>query len=188
MYLLLGVTFIFSGCKGSSKSDYSVSQYAHDESFHADNDIAMTIRSLADAIKVGEPLDSVEYDFRGVLTDGQGTPLYTDIDGIPGIWDVDVLDNGRVSIRNLYLGDLLAHDLELYILESLKLTADNRMPGLNDTVTDRTKNFVSVYPLSGGYMKYEVVNDTASNGMEGSLVTITLGVNPSIPDETQTAA
>ena len=30
------------------------------EDFHADNDIAMTVRSIADAIRVGEPLDSTD--------------------------------------------------------------------------------------------------------------------------------
>lgn len=52
--------------------------------FHADNDIAMTVRSLVDAVRVGETLLPADYDFVGVLTDGQGTPLYTDVDGAPG--------------------------------------------------------------------------------------------------------
>ncbi len=75
------------------KSDVSNTEDSEaTEYFHADNDIAMTVRSLADAIKVGEPLDSTEYDFNGVLTDGQGAPLYTDVQGSPGTWIVDVLD------------------------------------------------------------------------------------------------
>ena len=92
---LASICFIFmlNSCGQSSKSDVSNTEDSEaTEYFHADNDIAMTVRSLADAIKVGEPLDSTEYDFNGVLTDGQGAPLYTDVQGSPGTWIVDVLD------------------------------------------------------------------------------------------------
>ena len=173
-----------ASCGGGKNSSATQAPGSKAESYHADNDIAMAIRSLADAIKVGEPLDSAEYDFRGVLTDGQGTPLYTDIEGTPGIWDIDVIDSGKVAIKNIYLGDLLASDLEAYILDSLKLSYDNKLPSLNDTTTNTNRNFTSVYLLSGGYLKYEVVSETASNGMEGSKVTITLGTT----DEIQIAA
>lgn len=188
-FVLIYYLFTFSSC-GSRQKAIETARFLQnqEELYHADNDIAMTVRSLADAIKVGEPLDSVEYDFRGVLTDGQGTPLYTDINGVPGIWDINVLDNGKVSIRNLYLGDLLPSDLELYILESLKLTADNRLPSLADTISNPAKYAINIYALSGGYMKYEVVKDTASNGLEGALVTITLGVSPLPEDGIQIAA
>lgn len=76
------------------------------EDFHADNDIAMTVRSLADAIKVGEPLDSTEYDFEGVLTDGQGTPLYTDVQGAPGVWVVDVLDQKKRNFTQSFFSEI----------------------------------------------------------------------------------
>ena len=59
--------------KGGTDSAYPDAE----EEFHADNDIAMTVRSVADAIRVGETLDSVGYNFEGVLTDGIGRPLYT---------------------------------------------------------------------------------------------------------------
>ena len=157
------------------------------ESFHADNDIAMTIRSIADAIKVGEPLDSTDYDFRGVLTDGQGTPLYTDIDGIPGIWDIDVLDSGKALIKNLYLGDLLPKDLEIYILESLNINENQKIPSMPDSLEKANLTFVSVYDIAGGYLRYEVRPDTAPNGLTGSHVTITLGVTPLLADGKQTA-
>ena len=62
-----------------SDSVFSASQ----QDFHADNDIAMTLGSIADAIRVGEPLDSATYSYTGVLTDGVGRPLYTDVDGTP---------------------------------------------------------------------------------------------------------
>lgn len=179
---------LFQSCGGQKTKERKELMQLQEERFHADNDIAMTVRSLADAIKVGEPLDSSEYDFRGVLTDGQGTPLYTDVDGVPGIWDIDVLNEGKVLIRNISLGDLLPLDLEMYLLESLKLTADNRLPTLVDTIINPQKRAISIYALSGGYMRYEVVKDTASNGLEGSLVTITLGVTPLPEDGIQKAA
>ena len=176
------------GCRRGGRdvrSELTPEQY---EQFHADNDIAMTVLSLADAIKVGEPLDSVDYDFRGVLTDGQGTPLYTDIEGNPGNWDIDVLDKGKVLIRNLCPGDLLPVDLESYILESLKLTRENRLPSLADTIDDTGNRAIYIYALSGGYLRYEVEKITAGNGLEGSMVTITLGVSPLPEDEIQKAA
>ena len=191
IFISLGITLMslaVLSCGKRKSVDNGILLRVNQEKFHADNDIAMTVRSLADAIKVGEELDSVEYDFRGVLTDGQGMPLYTDIDGVPGVWDIDVIDKGKVAIRNLYLGDLLPSDLESYLLESLKLTAENRLPLMVDTITNAEKYAISVYSLSGGYMRYEVMKDTASNGLEGAIVTITLGVSPIPEDEIQKAA
>lgn len=89
---LFGVVLLLPGCGGSSagKEDSAV-VCEPVEDFHADNDIAMTVRSLADAIRVGEPLDTADYNFEGILTDGTGRPLYTNIQGLPGGWDIDVL-------------------------------------------------------------------------------------------------
>lgn len=89
------------------------------DEFHADNDIAMIVRSMADAIKVHEKLDSTLYDFKGILTDGSGKPLYTDINGIPGEWCVDVICPDSAVIYPVKDGDLLAEDLKAYILYSL---------------------------------------------------------------------
>lgn len=176
-----------SGC-GKHKTGETVLFPQHqNEGFHADNDIAMTIRSVADAIMVGEILDSTEYDFKGVLTDGIGTPLYTDSEGVPGLWDIDVVDKGKVLIRNRNLGDLLPADLEIYLLESLHLTDANRLPLLGDSIVG-DKRKISIYAFSGGYMKYEVVKDTANNGLEGSIVTITIGASPAPEVEIQKAA
>ncbi len=89
--------------------------------FHADNDIAMTVCSLVDAVRVGEKLDSAEYNFNGILTDGQGTPLYTDIEGNPGEWQVRVVNEEEARINNLHLGDLMTEDLRSYIIGALNL-------------------------------------------------------------------
>lgn len=108
--------------KGTAeKSAESDSAAGVAEEYHADNDIAMTVRSIADAICVGEPLDTVDYNFYGVLTDGQGHPLYTDLQGNPGNWDVDVLSPTTAVIRNVDLGDLLPDDLEIYLSSMLEM-------------------------------------------------------------------
>ena len=158
------------------------------EFYHADNDIAMTVRSLVDAIKVGEPIDSVDYDFVGVLTDGQGAPLYTDILGAPGKWVVDVLDTGHVSIKNLEIGDLLPGHLKTYILQTLGMK--NSLPIdvvlIEDAEDDETD--ISVYDIEGGYLRFETRAGEAANGIEGPYVTIILSVAPPPGVETQTDA
>lgn len=146
--------------------------------FHADNDIAMTIRSLADALRVGEPLDSTQYDFEGVLTDGQGTPLYTDVMGSPGTWQVDVLDVRNAIIRNIYLGDLLPLDLQNYILQSfdfpLPVELDyNGVEALEDDETD-----ISVFDCNGVYLRFEVRAGVAPNGIEGPQLSIIMSSEP----------
>lgn len=144
------------------------------EYYHADNDIAMTVRSIADAIKVGEPLDSTEYDFKGVLTDGQGSPLYTDVQGAPGLWVVDVLDNQNVSIKNIYLGDLLPGDLQSYILQSLRLTDEQQIEfTVHDAVND-DETEISIYDFGSGFLRFETRAGIAPNGLEGPLLTIVM--------------
>lgn len=98
---------------GQSKPD--------DTQFHADNDIAMTVCSIVDAVRVGERLDSADYGYQGILTDGQGTPLYTDIEGNPGEWTVTVVSDDEARISNLHLGDLMTEDLRNYIVGALHL-------------------------------------------------------------------
>lgn len=99
------------------------STIADDAPFHADNDIAMAVCSIVDAVRVGEVLDSLDYNFDGILTDGQGTPLYTDLEGNPGEWQVRVLGSDKARIRNLHFGDLMTEDLRTYILNALNLNS-----------------------------------------------------------------
>lgn len=164
-------------CGGASKKESSSDSLQDSEEFHADNDIAMTIRSIADAIKVGEPLDSTEYDFQGVLTDGQGAPLYTDVQGSPGIWVVDVLDKRNATIRNLYLGDLLPNDLQTYILQSLSLYGASPIDIENDDATEYDDTSIQVYDFGGGYLRFEIRAGIAPNGLEGPLLTIILSAD-----------
>lgn len=164
------------------------------DEFHADNDIAMTIRSIVDAIKVGEPLDSSLYDFEGILTDGQGTPLYTDIQGSPGLWNIDVIDNRNVVIRNLYLGDLLPADLRTYLLQSLDMAtvppfiitdsictiaapSTNLLSGQENEYDEMT-----VYDFGGGYLCFDIQPGMAPNGLEGPLLSIIMTADYPTPN------
>jgi len=157
------------GCSRSKTEEQSEDTQiqAVSESYHADNDIAMTVRSIADAIRVGEPLDSLGYDFNGILTDGSGRPLYTDMSGAPGQWIVDVTSPTSVSIRNIRVGDLLPGDLERYLVQSLELNSNALVA---QGVRDRSE--IVVYDFGGGFLRIETEMATASNGMEGALMNI----------------
>lgn len=172
--------------KGEFKSESLSVSAADSDDFHADNDIAMTVLSIADALKVGEPLDSAEYDFEGVLTDGQGAPLYTDVQGAPGIWEIDVLDKKNVIIRNVFLGDLLPLHLQTYILQSLSIDDSKRLlfeahDAVNDDETD-----ISVYDFDGGFLRFEVRSGIAPNGIEGPMLNIFISADPPVGVGTQT--
>lgn len=176
---------ILSGCTSSKKENDN--QEKIPESFHADNDIAMTVKSLVDAIRVGEAIDSLDYDFTGILTDGEGSPLYTNLKGMPGEWTVDVLDKGDVSIKNLDLGDLLPGDLEAYLLTCLRLGPQNKVYLTTEDAIQNSDTDVTVYDFEGGYIRFENRTVTAPNGLEGFLFTIIL--SSALPQgvETQTA-
>ncbi len=145
------------------------------EEYHADYDIAMIAKSFADALVIDEPLDTLENDFEGVLTDGEGHPLYTDIQGSPGVWKVDVINPNTAVIRNMYLGDLLPGYLESYITSNLDLTEKEKIKS-NETDDSNTV----IYDLGGAHLRFETNTATAPNGLEGPLLSIVL---TSMPDE-----
>lgn len=170
---------IYTGCRKAPLPPPSDSiVVSESEDFHADNDIAMTILSLVDAIKVGEPLDSAQYDFEGVLTDGQGSPLYTDVQGSPGIWQVDVVDNKSAVIRNIFLGDLLPTDLQSYLLSCLGLNDNNKMEFTSVDADNDDETEIMVYDFGGGYLRFEVRAGMAPNGLEGPLLSIIMSADP----------
>ena len=140
------------------------------EEYHSDLDIAMMIRSIADALTLGENLDSLDYDYEGILTDGVGHPLYTDIQGSPGVWEVDVLDPSSAVVRNLYLGDLLPDSLRSYLVHSLSL--EEIAPPLLAGPHPDSETDLHIYPFDGGYIRFESRPATAPNGLEGPLVSI----------------
>ena len=165
---LLVVTSCAGSQKGAESSSDTLAEVAED--YHADNDIAMTLRSITDAIRVGEPLDTLDYNFEGVLTDGEGRPLYTDIQGSPGEWIVDVLSPTSAVLRNIYLGDLLPDYLETYIAGSLNLSDSNIVETTEFDDDDDTS--LVVYDLDGGYLRIETRSAVAPNGLEGPLMSI----------------
>lgn len=141
------------------------------EEYVAENDIAMTMRSIIDCISVGEPLDTADYNFNGVLTDGEGMPLYTDLQGNPGEWEIDVTSDKSVRIHNLYLGDLLPEHLTNYLTLSLNLTdsisANADMEDDEDTTTE-------IYHFESGDIRIQTRDAYAPNGLEGPLMSIVI--------------
>ncbi len=130
----------------------------------------MTVRSITDALRVGEPLDTLDYNFEGILTDGEGHPLYTDIQGTPGSWDVDVISPTTAVIRNVYLGDLLPDDLESYLASSLNLSPENIIE--TEEFDDDEETQLVVYDIDGVYLRIETRAAVAPNGLEGPLMSI----------------
>lgn len=178
---------VLLSCRQQQQEEKVVSiPFVDSEYFHADNDIAMTVRSLADALRQEEPLDSAEYDYEGILTDGQGTPLYTDVQGGPGVWEVDVLDPRNVMIRNVYLGDLLPEALKSYLLQSLEIEGGSHLEFTAHEAVDDDETDIEVYDAGGVYMRFEVRAGIAPNGIEGPLVSIVMTSDVPVGVETQT--
>lgn len=171
---VLALCLSAASCGGSKGADSDTSSVAaaQETAFHADADIAMTVRSIADAIRVGEKLDSTDYDFRGILTDGQGRPLYTDTHGAPGEWVVDVLPDGGVVIRNINAGDLLPEDLREYLASNLGLTTSDIVE--TSEYDDDEDTSVEVYDFGKGLMRFETRNAPGPNGTDAVFVSIVL--------------
>lgn len=165
------VTFILGGCSSRGRSEGASDSASESSDYHADNDIAMTMRSLADAISVNEPLDSAQYNYRGVLTDGSGRPLYTDILGAPGEWEVSVIDSDRVVIRNLYLGDLLPDELTQYILASLNVP-DSALVASSGAV--ETTSLLRIYDYGNAELIFETKEAYTEDGERGPLLNIAI--------------
>ncbi len=140
--------------------------------FHADNDIAMTVCSLVDALRVGERLDSTDYNFDGILTDGQGTPLYTDVEGNPGEWKVRVENSEEARISNLYLGDLMTEDLRNYILGALGLNnADLATAYVNPS---DEHEFIWLFDAGDVNVAFSETLAKYPNGLEGTLMAVSV--------------
>lgn len=175
--VLLGLVVGGSSCSSTEeKKEGRATESVTPETYRADNDIAMTVRSLADALSQGEPLDSADYNFEGVLTDGQGYPLYTDIQGGPGVWEVLVLSPRSAVVRNLYLGDLFPDDLGNYVISALGLSPDSEIQ--SHEYDDDEMTSVRLYSFNGGELRIESRSAVAPNGLEGPLVSIILTATP----------
>ncbi|MBD5183331.1 MAG: hypothetical protein HDS97_00335 [Bacteroidales bacterium] len=177
--ILISASLLISSCGRGNKTESeetreslvdSTMSFSQDDNYHADNDIAMTIRSIADAINQGEQLDSIDYNFEGVLTDGTGHPLYTDVQGAPGAWSIKVKSPVAVAIKNLYLGDLLPEALETYVTQSLGLDNSNIVDTSKFRKDDLDK--LVIYHFNGGYLIFETRTALTPTGKEGPLITI----------------
>lgn len=152
------LTLLNCSCTGThSNSESDTGTMRHDDDFHADYDIAMTVGSLADALRVGEPMDST-YNFRDlVLTDGTGRPLYSTLNGHPGTWTLTAISDTSVMLRNDQIGDLATDDLKRYLLDS------SAAPSVTDyRINDRVE------------ARFNTRVDTAPNGLTGPMLTLTL--------------
>lgn len=173
-----------ASCDGSSRDDstrdsvvpeaeIAVADFEENEDvFTPDNDIAMTVRSVADAINIGEPIDSVDYSFKGVLTDGSGMPLFTDMEGLPGEWEVTVLSPSVVRIRNVNTGDLMPDELVGYLSAALQLDDDDTLELLSERESDGRK--VSVFTFGRGTLTVETQPGSDATGEAGDLMQITM--------------
>lgn len=150
------------------------------EEYHADNDIAMTLRSVMDTFASGDTIGVDDYSFVGVLTDGEGRPLYTDTSGGPGEWDVEVSGPNELKVSNVHLGDLMPAQLERYLIDNLDLTEivpETQSIGRQTKKIDRRiadGGEVRHYSIEGARLEYYVRPAYTATGKEGPLVTITV--------------
>lgn len=140
--------------------------------FHADNDIAMTVCSLVDAVRVGERLDSSDYGFKGVLTDGQGTPLYTDIEGNPGEWSVKVVSEDKARISNLHLGDLMTEDLRNYIVTALNLNSADLVTAYVNPADE--EEFIWLYDIGDVQVSFSEKEIKTPTDLEGIIMVVSV--------------
>lgn len=165
-----GAVLVSASCSQKNVSAEYDTVVQEENVYHADNDIAMTVRSIVDAVRVGESLSPADYDFEGILTDGQGTPLYTDIEGAPGEWEVKVENDSSAQISNRRIGDLMDDDLRTYILDALNLNISDLVTAYENP---KTENEMIYYFDTGDIdLNFSTRPVTTSSGIEGTLMTI----------------
>lgn len=168
-FFALLMLIAMGGCgKGSEKKNVDSDSIATAE-YHADHDIAMTAKSVADAIKVGERLFSEDYTYNGVLTDGVGKPLYTSVDGRPGKWEVTVVSPNTVEIQNAEPGDLVSTELRDYLLKSLNLNEENRIDKSDASGNSNSE----IYDMQGCYVIVEAKTNKLDKEYQFIKVTLT---------------
>lgn len=171
--MMISVMLIVLVSCGNKTSGISLESATQDETqFHADNDIAMTVCSLVDALRVGESLVGEDYDFDGILTDGQGTPLYTDIEGNPGEWKVRVINENEARISNLHLGDLMTEDLRNYILGALNLNDADLVTAYINPANDQ--EIIWLYDIGDVNITFSETATKTPSDLEGIIMTISV--------------
>ena len=168
--LAAAIFLILPSCSGSGSKSASDADSAAAASLHADNDIAMILRSLIDALNVEQALDSNIYNFRGTLTDGSGRPLYTDVQGSPGAWEVRVINDSSAALRNIYLGDLLTEELQQYLLTTLHIPDSTLVAG-GPAGHDPDAN-LRIYDFGKGELIFETKEAETEGGESGPLLNI----------------
>ena len=109
-------------------------------------DVAMTSRSLAEALRMGEKLDST-YNFHGIFTDGQ-----------------IVEGPDRVVMRNLEAGALEAEDLRVYIAQAVGLTDSDIIEA--GVASENTDVQAVVYKQGKLRMEITLLPSTGADGSE----------------------
>ena len=170
MVSVMLIVLVSCGNKAAGIGNESV--MPEDTPFHADNDIAMTVCSLVDAVRVGESLDSADYDFEGILTDGQGTPLYTDIEGNPGEWRVRVVGAEEARISNLHFGDLMTEDLRNYILGALTLNSADLVTAYVNPADEQ--EFIWLYDIGDVNVAFSETDVKSPSGLEGTIMAVSV--------------
>lgn len=171
--LMVSVMLIVLVSCGNRTSPAGLDVETPEESmFHADNDIAMTVCSIVDAIRVGERLDSADYGFTGILTDGQGTPLYTDIEGNPGEWNVKVISGDEARICNLNLGDLMTEDLRNYIVNALNLNSADLVTAYVNPADEQ--EFIWLYDIGDVQVAFSETSVKTPADLEGIIMSISV--------------
>lgn len=159
-----------AACSNKEAAVRQAEPMPQDTPFLADNDIAMTVCSIVDAVRVGEPLDSTGYNFLGILTDGQGTPLYTDVEGEPGEWRVAVVNDVEACISNRRVGDLMTDDLRQYILGSLGLNSADLVSAYENP--HKEGEIIWLYDIGDVKVSFSSFDTKSPSGIGGSLMTI----------------
>lgn len=177
IFLFLAALTLFSSCgNGSSGSSGQAdsaasSQSQEEEQFHASNDILNHLSSIIDTFRVGDEISAADYDWTGILTDGEGKPLYTDHDMNPGEWEIKVLDPDRVCLRSLHKGDLAMNDLTAYLVEGLGLSPENQMPQESDA-SDGV--IFEAYSFGPGIISFEIHPEKSPLGEEGPFYAVNI--------------
>ncbi|MCM1291614.1 MAG: hypothetical protein NC201_05310 [Prevotella sp.] len=170
---------ILTGCsekKAEQKPDTdTVKPVAVEDIFHANNDIAMIVRSIADALKQGEELDSVIYNFEGVLTDGSGAALYTNAAGDPGTWRVKV-EADKAVIENLDLGSFSPDNVRHYICDEIELNEDDIVK--KGVVKGPGGVEMTNYDFDGVGIHFESSKALTAAGKEGPVLSIIILTSP----------
>lgn len=146
--LSLYAVFILSALAGCGIGKESVVE-------ESDYRIIPIIRSVAEEIKVGAPLDTADYNYTGVLNDEEGKPLYTNRQGEPGTWRIQVVDSTTVKINNMETGNLRIEDLRKRVLAAL-----GRQKAYEYVGHDFKHKRQTIHTIPNGYMTMTVTSDT----------------------------